>query len=83
AKEDQERIFARFEQVHKGDLRRYGGTGLGLAISRSLARMHGGEISVESTLGQGAVFTLRLPVESASAACSAPVTEPDRQRRAS
>jgi signal transduction histidine kinase len=83
AKEDQERIFARFEQVHMGDLRRYGGTGLGLAISRSLARMHGGEIGVKSTLGQGSVFTFRLPVQSISAACGTPVTEPAGQRRAS
>jgi signal transduction histidine kinase len=83
AKEDQERIFARFEQVHKGDLRRYGGTGLGLAISRSLVRMHGGEIHVESSLGQGAVFTFRLPVRVPTARRSAPPTEAATRRRAS
>ncbi|MET0285519.1 MAG: ATP-binding protein, partial [Polyangiales bacterium] len=48
APEDHERIFTSFEQVHKGDTRKYGGTGLGLSISRSLVRMHGGELSVES-----------------------------------
>ncbi|HEY6882130.1 MAG TPA: ATP-binding protein, partial [Polyangiales bacterium] len=59
--EDHERIFASFEQVHKGDTRKYGGTGLGLSISRSLVRMHGGELWVESQLHQGATFKFRIP----------------------
>ncbi len=59
--EDQERVFTSFEQVHKGDTRKYGGTGLGLSISRSLVRMHGGELSVKSTLGEGSTFTFSLP----------------------
>ncbi|MET0342667.1 MAG: ATP-binding protein, partial [Polyangiales bacterium] len=50
-----------FEQVHKGDTRKYGGTGLGLSISRSLVRMHGGELSVRSEIGQGSTFIVRLP----------------------
>jgi signal transduction histidine kinase len=58
---DHERIFSGFEQVHKGDTRKYGGTGLGLSISRSLVRMHGGEISVRSELSQGSTFLIRLP----------------------
>ncbi|HEY6881604.1 MAG TPA: sensor histidine kinase, partial [Polyangiales bacterium] len=58
---DQQRIFESFEQVHKGDTRKYGGTGLGLSISRSLVRMHGGELSVRSELGKGATFSIRLP----------------------
>jgi signal transduction histidine kinase len=59
--EDQERVFASFEQVHKGATRRYGGTGLGLSISRSLVRMHGGELTVASELGAGSTFTFSLP----------------------
>jgi signal transduction histidine kinase len=58
---DHKRIFTSFEQVHKGDTRKYGGTGLGLSISRSLVRMHGGELSVRSELGKGSTFVVRLP----------------------
>ncbi|HEX5661126.1 MAG TPA: sensor histidine kinase [Polyangiales bacterium] len=61
AESDHERIFTSFEQVHKGDTRKYGGTGLGLSISRSLVRMHGGELYVRSALGKGATFTVRVP----------------------
>ncbi len=57
----QERIFAGFEQVHRGDTRKYGGSGLGLSISRSLVRMHGGELWVESELGKGSTFRFRVP----------------------
>ena len=58
---DFERIFSSFEQVHKGNTRKYGGTGLGLSISRSLVRMHGGEIGFTSELGQGASFFFAIP----------------------
>ncbi len=54
---DQERIFERFERADEGG----SGTGLGLAISRRLARSMGGDISLESTPGEGATFTLTLP----------------------
>ena len=64
---DQERIFDEFEQVNAGprgdSMER--GTGLGLAISRRLARLLGGEISVESQPAKGSTFTIWLPVSPA------------------
>jgi signal transduction histidine kinase len=60
---DCEKIFQSFEQVHKGDTRKYGGTGLGLSISRTLVRMHGGDIWVESAVGKGSTFAFRIPLE--------------------
>jgi signal transduction histidine kinase len=64
---DCDRIFDEFEQVNAGprgdSMRR--GTGLGLSISRRLARLIGGDITVESELGRGSIFTVWLPVDPA------------------
>jgi signal transduction histidine kinase len=56
------RIFDRFTRGDAGLTQRVGGTGLGLAISKSLAELHGGSIEVESTVGAGSTFRLRLPI---------------------
>ncbi len=59
--EDLERIFREFEQADGTSTRRHGGAGLGLAISRRIAEAMGGRITVESTEGEGSVFTLDVP----------------------
>lgn len=61
AKEDQERVFERFWRADPGRVRSRGGTGLGLAIVASLVQAHGGSVAVESEIGRGTKFTVRLP----------------------
>jgi signal transduction histidine kinase/CheY-like chemotaxis protein len=58
---DHSRIFEEFSQVDTKIQKRVKGTGLGLPLSRSLAELLGGELTVESVLGQGSVFTLSIP----------------------
>ncbi|MEI7644647.1 MAG: ATP-binding protein [Chloroflexales bacterium] len=62
AKDDLPRIWERFYRVDNTNTRRIGGTGLGLSITRGLVELHGGQIVVESELGQGSRFFFTLPV---------------------
>ena len=60
-----ERIFEGFAQANSAIHQQFGGTGLGLPISRELARLMGGDLTVESQIGEGSVFTLSIPVHEA------------------
>jgi len=60
--QDQRRIFDRFYRVDKARTREKGGSGLGLAIAKQLVGLHDGEIEVDSILGKGSTFTIRLPL---------------------
>jgi signal transduction histidine kinase len=62
APEEQKRIFDRFYRIKKDRSRQNGGSGLGLSISLAIAQTHGGNIRVQSELGQGSVFTISLPI---------------------
>jgi signal transduction histidine kinase len=59
--EQQAKLFEEFTQADAATAQNFGGTGLGLAITRKLARMMGGDVTVQSEPGKGSVFTARLP----------------------
>ena len=61
APEHQTRIFESFWQVQQSTTRRVGGAGLGLNVAQQLTRVLGGDVTVESALGEGSTFTVRLP----------------------
>ncbi|MFI9639109.1 sensor histidine kinase [Micromonospora sp. NPDC051925] len=69
-------VFERFWRAESSRSRATGGSGLGLSIVRKLAEAHGGSVSLSSTPGHGATFTLRLPYDSAGA----PPFPTDRER---
>ncbi|HEV3123232.1 MAG TPA: HAMP domain-containing sensor histidine kinase [Candidatus Dormibacteraeota bacterium] len=67
AESDIPRLFERFGRLVTRENSHIPGTGLGLYLSRELARLHGGDITVRSTLGAGSVFTLTLPLDHSAA----------------
>ncbi len=77
-------LFEQFAVSDEQTATKYGGTGLGLALARKLCLLMGGDIRVETRLGQGSRFTLRLPIDPpaavkkpATSAVLAPIGEPD------
>ena len=75
SEDDLGRMFERFFRARNATEQAIPGTGLGLAISKGIVDAHGGSLAVESELGRGSVFTVRLPV-------SARALEPNRERAA-
>jgi signal transduction histidine kinase len=72
------RLFVEFSQAEADTSRKYGGTGLGLALSRRLARLLGGDVTVESQEGRGSTFTFAVPREAPAASDSGRVTPAPR-----
>jgi two-component system phosphate regulon sensor histidine kinase PhoR len=69
--DDQSRVFERFYRVDKARSREQGGTGLGLSIVKHILALHGGEVSLRSTPGEGSVFRFELPPRPAGPAAPA------------
>ncbi|MEZ5956666.1 MAG: HAMP domain-containing sensor histidine kinase [Hyphomonadaceae bacterium] len=76
SEENLKRLFSPFVQVDDSNTRRHDGAGLGLAITQRLVRLMNGEIEVESVIGEGSTFTIRLPARAEQAAV------PDTLKRA-
>jgi signal transduction histidine kinase len=69
--DEQEKIFEKFYRAKDQRVEKITGTGLGLALAREIARLHGGDITVQSELNKGSTFTLTLPSTSAQPSAKA------------
>ena len=80
SREQQNALFSNFTQANSKIAAVYGGTGLGLSLSQNLCRLMGGQIEIESELGKGSRFTIRLPArgEQPAAEPAAPAAVPPR-----
>lgn len=70
-----ERIFESFEQAEGSSTREYSGTGLGLAVTKKLVELHGGEIRVQSQVGEGSRFTFTLPLSTVKVESKPSITD--------
>ncbi|MDA9982019.1 ATP-binding protein [Gammaproteobacteria bacterium] len=69
-------VFEEFTQLDAGSTKRYSGTGLGLSITRHLARLIGGDIEIQSTIGVGSIFTVSFPMHYTAAPTGNGDTQP-------
>ena len=60
---DLETIFDRFVQADSSTSRKYGGSGLGLSLVKEMAELLGGTVEAESTIGEGSVFKVTIPID--------------------
>jgi signal transduction histidine kinase len=74
APQDLPSLFEKFSVVHDASTTKYGGTGLGLVLSDKLLRLMGGRISVDSEVGMGSTFSIRLPIRATETATDLPAT---------
>src|SRR5204862_282134 len=72
AQDELSRLFTEFHQVDSGPGRQQEGTGLGLVLTKRFAELHGGSVSVDSVVGRGSTFTIRLPLEAEGGTTHAP-----------